>query len=683
MINEQTHLWRSLAGGEVAEELYGRFDLTKNQTGLKRCYNFQITPQGVAFKRSGSEFIAEAGSATVRLETFIAPDGQGFLLEIFNLQTNIYLNGDLADFIGTPWNQAELPVLQFAQFVDDLSVCSNNYAPYFIRRVANFNWTGNNIVFNATLAAPASLTATPWEITSLDAGDPRIGYRYAVTTLTDTGAESAISSVATANNILRIAGCNNSLSWPAVSGAFRYNVYGAREQGNLGFIGSAESTSFVDDNINPDQLTQPPAVLASFTTSVNYPRCVAFHAQRFLLANTPDDPQSFWASGLAGFEYFKASVPPQDDQAFTYQLATKRASPIRHMLALRDLLFFTNTGVHRVFATSGNFTASTVDAIQVSAFGAKENVRPQEASNSVLYPEARSSHLIALRYDGAGEGYEGDDLSLLAPHLIDGYEWVQTGFQNTPYPVWWGLRDDGRLIGLTYVAEQEVFAWFQVELPGATIRSFAVVPEGANDSIYVHVQRFIDGDFVYYIERIKPQFGNRDLQSQAFFVDCGKTFNGGGLSTLTGLEFLEGEEVVALVDGQPMGPYTVTGGEITIDEPTQLIATVGLAYAAELETLPVPAQVQGLGVGHVKNASAVHLRLKRSEGVEAGPDFDRLRPLEGDETSLIGAPITLRDGVHTITLDPEWNVDGLVVIRQNMPLPAIITGIALDFSGAQ
>lgn len=682
MITEQKQSWRSFAGGEIAEELYGRFDLAKNQTGLKRCYNFSVTPQGVLVKRSGSRFIAVAPASTMRLEPFIAPSGKGFLLAIRNLKTQVFDTGVEVDELDTPWNTAELPYLSSAQFVNDFTVCSRNYVPHYIRRVSDSSWTNSNITFNATLAAPTGLVVQANEITSMDPGDPRITYNYVVTALTETGAESAVSAGASGNNILRIAGNNNTLAWAGVTGAFRYNVYASRQNGAYGFIGSSRSSPFVDDNISPDQFTQPAEALATFSTSADYPRAVTFHDQRMLLANTPNDPQSFWASGLAGFDYFKASFPPQDDQAFTYQLASKRAAPILHMLSLRDVLFFTDSGVHMVFTTGdAGFAPGSVGSIQVSAYGAQPDVRPQEAGNSVLFPAARSSHIIALKYDGSGEGYAGDDLSLLAPHLIDGYTWKQTGFQTSPYPVWWGLRSDSVLVCLTYVAEQQVFAWHQIELPDTVISSFAIVPEGANDSIYLHVQRFIDGDFVYYIERLEPPFGNTQLQQNAICLDCCKTYSGAATATITGLGHLEGEEVMALAQGQPMGPYTVTDGQITIDEAATLVH-VGKLYDAEAETLPLVYDVAGAGVGAAKNPAAVYLRLKRSADVEAGTSEDELYPLAPDATALIGSPVQLRDGVHEIAINGEWSSDGSLLIRQRSPLPATITGIAVSFSGA-
>ncbi|MET0657601.1 MAG: hypothetical protein ABW110_05520 [Steroidobacteraceae bacterium] len=683
MITQQRYAWRSFAGGELCEELYGRLDLPKNQTGLKRCSNFAITPQGALEKRSGTKYMRAAKNATAYLDVFIRSDGQGFLLEFGHQYVRIHNAVTLVQELVTPYASQHVIELSTAQFVDDMTLCHKTYAPRVLHRNSDVSWSLNTITFNATLAPPTGITASAFEAAGLDPSDPRILYTYAVTTTDENGAESAIGGIDDALNILRVAGSNNTIDWLAVTGAFRYNVYCARGTGGtFGFIGAANGLQFIDDNINPDVTTRPPDPIVQFNSVSNYPGVCTFHDQRALFANTETDPQSFWASGLSSFSYFKAAIPPQQDQAFTYEISSKRASPILHMLALRDVLFFTDGGVHRVFTATGEpFAPDTVSAIQVCATGSAAGARPQEAGNSVLYPAARGGHLTALKYDSVGEGYTGDDISLLAPHLIDGYTFTQTAFQRAPYPVWYGRRSDGKVMALTYVAEQEVYAWWQLDFDGAYVTSIAVVPEGSNDSLYIVARRVIDGDTVHYIERVQPRFLATDAQQAAYFVDCGVTYVGDPTLFVNGLDHLEGEEVVALAEGRPMGPYTVTNGEITIEELSSVIQ-IGKRVTSELELLPLAYAAEAYGVGDEKNPSAVHLRLKRSDGIQAGPSFDELTEMPPQLTELIGNIQPLRDGIHTIDVQATWSLDGSVCIRQDQPLPAAITGIAVEFVSA-
>jgi len=234
MINQQRHYWRSLAGGEIAPEMYGRVDLAKHQTGVQRCYNFGVTPQGAVENRSGTRFITTTKSnGEAWLEAFVRADGQGFLLEMGENYIRVHNAGTFVTEMATPYTFEHIKAASTAQFVNDMSICHPNYAPSFVRRISDTSWSFSAISFNATLPAPSGVTATPHEIKAMEADDPRISYRYVVSSLDENNAESGPSSPASANNVLRIAGNNNTITWSPVTGAVRYNVYAARGAGLL------------------------------------------------------------------------------------------------------------------------------------------------------------------------------------------------------------------------------------------------------------------------------------------------------------------------------------------------------------------------------------------------------------------------------------------------------------------
>lgn len=772
--------------------MYGRLDLPKNQTGLARCYNFLVTPQGVAENRGGSRFIAPTkDNGRAWLKTFVRPNGQGVLVELGTSYTRLYSAGNalLTDVAGltissialdaddpavfttstthglsvddevsavgitlvnsdavgehvlnqflnklhyvatapttttftlkdeqgnavrldqlyvspydglltggkfivgagpsteelvTPYTYSHARQVKSAQFVDDLAMCHNIYPPVVLRRVSDNNWSHAGIFFNEGLTSIADLDGTAEEIDAMVVDDPRTAYKYVVTSLTIDGEESDVSNELSLDNVLRILGNENRLNWTAVPGVWRYNVYKNTGSGVFGIIGYTDSSSFTDDNITPDMTLQPAEVLVSFNSPGDYPGVTAYHAQRAWFANTLNEPQSFWTSGLASFSYFRASFPPQDDQAFTYKLSSLRAAPILYAVPLNDLLFFTGAGVFKVFPVGGPVAPQNMDSKVVAAVGASPFAEPQAMSQSVVFPAAGSAHVHALSSDGSENGYASTDLSIIAPQFADGYTWVQTTSAQAPYPLWYGLRSDGKIIALTFLAAEQVYAWHQHELPGGFAESIAVVPEGANDVLYAVVRRTVNGSTVRYIERIEPRYRTGD-QAEAFFLDCGKTYRGTAMTTIMDLGHLEGKEVYALADGRPMGPFTVTSAEITLDD-TADIVHVGLAYDAELQTLALATdQVAGFGVGVEKNISAVHVRFRTSALVEAGTNFTDMRPMVPEAEELLGDVPVLHDGVKQIDIDGEWSPDASVCIRQSQPLPATIAGVAVDYVSA-
>ena len=106
----------------------------------------------------------------------------------------------------------------------------------------------------------------------------------------DTGEESLPSSSVTLTNDMDYKGNRNILSWNAVAGATAYIVYRS-DNGDYGYIGRSETTTFTDENIVPDLADGPQSARNPFTGSGNYPRCATFIEQRLAFGSTVNDPQ--------------------------------------------------------------------------------------------------------------------------------------------------------------------------------------------------------------------------------------------------------------------------------------------------------------------------------------------------------------------------------------------------------
>lgn len=87
-------LTRSFAGGEITPELFGRIDLTKYQTGLKTCRNFEILPHGPAGNRTGFEYVLETKFSAKKsiLLPFIYNTAQTYQLEFGDLYVRFHTN---------------------------------------------------------------------------------------------------------------------------------------------------------------------------------------------------------------------------------------------------------------------------------------------------------------------------------------------------------------------------------------------------------------------------------------------------------------------------------------------------------------------------------------------------------------------------------------------------------------
>ena len=109
-----------------------------------------------------------------------------------------------------------------------------------------------------------------------------------------------------------------------------------------------------------------------------------------------------------------------------------------------------------------------------------------------------------MAYNWQSNAYTSIDISIMAPHLFNGYTLSDMAYCRAPVPTLWCVRSDGALLGMTYVPEQQVYGWHQHTTSGA-FESVCVVSEGSEDVLYAVVRRTINGRSVRYIERLQSR----------------------------------------------------------------------------------------------------------------------------------------------------------------------------------
>lgn len=744
---------RSFAGGEIAPLMFGRLDLGKFQTGLQKCLNFEVTPQGPAESRPGFEFVNTTNTQGSVLIPFVYSSDQSFAIEfggqyirfhtdggtllepakaiagisvgapgVFNVPAHGYAinhgvflatiggmtsltarwatvravidanNVTLNDMFGNPINTTGLPAytgggtiahiytisspylipdllnLHYVQSADVLTITHQNYPVQELRRLGATNWTMTAPSFVPTIATPAVPTAS----TGGPGGGTATNHTYATTAIAaGTLEESLASASVTVSSDLTVAGNFNDVQTAIVAGAIRYNVY-ELQSGIYGYVGQTDGSSFRDTNITPDLSKTPP--LASNPFAAENPQAVSYFEQRRCFGGSGVDPQTMWATRSGTESNMTYSIPTQDDDAITARIVAREANAVRHLVPLNDLLAFTSGGVWRVAASDGGaLTPATFSAKPHSYVGASM-VQPVVTSASVLFAPNRGSRIREVSFQWQTQRYQADDVSVLAPHLVDYFGVRQIAYSSTPNQILWAVRSDGQLLGLTYQPEHDVRAWHQHSTRGV-FKSVCVIPEGDEDGIYAIIERTINGQTMQYIERKHSR--KFSTLADAFFVDSGATYRGAPTSTVTGLWHLEGESVVALADGGVEPVQAVTNGTIALQAPASTVH-VGLAYNCDLQTLPLSLEgVAAFGQGATKNINGWAMRVLQSSGIRSGPSFDDLREYpQRTQSDNYGSAPGMISGVVRMKLSPQWQEDGSLCVRQANPLPLTVLSLA-------
>ncbi|WKJ88756.1 hypothetical protein QZJ86_12060 [Methylomonas montana] len=553
----------SFVGGEVSPEMYGRLDLAKEQSGLKLCKNFQVLPHGPIQNRPGLRYVNAVKNATVktRLIPFSFSNSQTFAIELgagyfrFHTLGATLMNGGVPYEIGNTYAAADLMDIHYVQSGDIITLTHPSYPPLELRRYANLNWTLTGITFQSKLASPSGASATA---TYPTAGTPQ-SFQYIITALDSYGLEESMPSTATAaiTNDLTITGNYNTITWTGVSGASRYNVYKSTN-GAYGYIGQTVNASFEDKNILADLTQTPPLTDTVFTSAGNYPAAVGYYEQRRFFGGSNNQPQNLWGTQSGTESNMNYSVPSKENDALRVRIAAQRANYIRHIVSLLDMIVMTASTEWRVFSASGNALAPTTITIKAQSQNGASNVQPVAVNNTVVYAQSQGGHVRELAYQWQASGYQSNDLCLLATHLFNGFNIVDMAFSRSPYPIVWVVNDQGKLLGLTYLPDQQVAAWHQHTTDGF-FESICTVTEGNYDVLYAVVRRTINGVTTRYIEMLdNRQFAKLE---DAFFVDCGlSTFN--PINYLTGLE---GNQATRMIQNYTKSPVQKGTMQIRFD----------------------------------------------------------------------------------------------------------------------
>ena len=434
--------------------------------------------------------------------------------------------------IATPYLATELSQLKFSQNASVMNITHPNHPPYTLTLIAATSWVLVPAVFGASIGSPVSIFATPSTLGP-------VSYKYTITAIDDRNQESAPPAAATFGSFsdLRTVAGSNTITWSGVAGATAYNIYGGSPAygpidgtlGGLGYIGSVTSatTMFVDSNIEPD-FSQTPPVHDNPFIGVN-PAVSSYFQQRLVFANGGGNlVQTFWASKTGAYYNFDISTPTQANDAITAELVSLEVNEIESLIPMpTGLIALTTNGAWQInggaggVATQGGpISPASITATPQAYIGAN-GVPPIVVNYDILFIQAKGSIVRDLTFNIYQNIYTGSDISILSSHMFYNHQILEWAYAEEPFKSIWCVREDGILLGLTLVKEQDMYGWSRHDTRG-NFKSVATITEGQFDATYMIVERPNPRGFgnVVQIERFADrtfQFGAED----AWCVDAG------------------------------------------------------------------------------------------------------------------------------------------------------------------
>lgn len=414
---------------------------------------------------------------------------------------------------------------------------------------------------------------------------------------------------------------------------------------------------------------------ASVGQAGDYPGAVTYFQQRRVFAGSYTRPQFVWMTRPGTENDMHNTLPAQDDNCIAVRAAVAETSRIRHLIPLTSLMLLTASSEIRTTTSNDDvITPTSIGFLPQTYYGAAPP-QPLLVGRMAVFASERGGHIRSLGYSYQKGGFDSDDLSIRAAHLFENTDTVSLALSKTPYPIIWCVTSEGTLLGCTYLADQNVTGWHKHTTKDGAFEAVTVVAEGNEDILYAVIRRTINGQTVRYIERMHER--QYDKLENCFYVDAGAEYKGEETDKLSGLTYLEGEEVAILADGKVLPNRTVKDGKIELTTPASHVI-VGLPIIADMKTLPVIMSDRdgGAGRGKMKNICNVFVRVYQSSGILIGPDEESLREYSHREREPYGTPPDVISREVGVLVPPTWSDGGQIIVRQKYPLPLTVCSLA-------
>ena len=437
-----------------------------------------------------------------------------------------------------------------------------------------------------------------------------------------------------------------------------------------GYTSATQVTGTVKKQLASTEATKD-YQFASWSQKNGFPTCAGFFEDRLVFAGSKAEPQTFWASKTGDYYNFGTSIPALDNDAVTATLNGGQMNGIKAIIAFGEMILLTAGGEYKVTGNGKPITGENVLS-QAQEYRGISDVLPVTVGSRIVYLQQQGSIIRDLAYSYDVDKYTGDDLNLLASHLFERHKITSMTYQQTPNSIVWCTRDDGVLLGLTYLKEQDVYAWHQHSTAHGKFINVCAISGPQEDELYCVVER--EGN--YYVERMVAREASAEPEDQ-YFVDSGITVSGNTKTNeVTGLDHLEGLEVAILADGNVQPLQTVTDGKITLKRAYSKIH-VGLPIHAEMQTLPLEFNAEdGTFMSRKKRVSALMAMFKDSRGGLYGIGDGPKNEFKWRSTEKWGEPIALFTGKKKMPVpQANWNETVMVTISQEDPLPLTILSL--------
>lgn len=732
--------------GAAAAVAHAEQAVATSETGTEHVVSFAVYGGDVTLRvgttSTGAEVLADEVLAPGFHTRAFTPAGSPFYLQFLHdgAETrqvdDVVLLSDGPVEVASPYSEAELFQLKYAQSADVLFIAHPDHPVHRLTRRGHESWS----------VAPVDFVDGPYLDENADDGH----------TLTPSGMTGAIT--VTANRDTFVATDVGRLVRVKVSSAWGYVKV-------TGFTDARTVAATVVEALDGAAATAAWR-LGVWSDTTGYPRAVTFYEQRFWAAGATQFPQRIDGTRIGAFETFTPGT--NADDAVSYTMSADKVNAIT-WLSPGDSLAVGTVGGEWVVQSSDRNDPITPTNVQIklNETVGSADVQPARVGPAVLFVARGGQRLHEFAFSLDADGFRAPDMTILAEHVTgDGLR--ELAYQHKPDSNLWCVRGDGQLACFTYNRPEDVLGWSR-QVTRGDFESVAVIPGLGGDEVWCVVRRDVGGGGKRFVELFEDiGFGT---QADAFFVDSGLSYDGGNndpakrlalqgmdwsvgatatlvaeqamfdgsevgtwqlaadadlvrveiasfisttalevtivhavaadqvvdavapslrntmtavwadrtagvVGSVGGLGHLEGETVSILADGAVHPERVVQGGSVTLAFDA-LKVHVGLGYTSTWRSVRAEAGARlGTALGQVKRIHRVTLDLLRSAAPKLGGGSTAARRLKWrDVNDLMDAAPPLISGERSVKFEEGFSSDPRITWIQDLPLPTLVRAV--------
>lgn len=652
--------------GELTPLAHARPDVELYQQGAETIENWFVLKEGGLRRRSATRYRGAARSSTsdIRLVDFRFSAAQTYAVEFSPGYCRFWTkDGQVEDGgnpyeIVSPYTEGDLCGLNWEQSGDVLYIAAQSTKPQKLRRSDHTDWSFADVAFKDGPYLPINDAATNTCTTSA----------APVTSSTST------LSFATLENI------NNGAGFQVtdVGRQLRAQFDGKWSWGVITAVNDTDEVVVTWSDGQGGTTASLSWRLGMFSDTTGYPKAVAIFQGRVIWAGTPLNPRSYGYSYSGLPDTFSPSaVDGTVTDAHGGAGDITVGDDIQWLMEAPRLQIGTPSAIRSLGAQDLDQEFSPRNVFQkLEVREGVSSVRPVAVGPSTVHCGQYGTTISELYYDYQVNALVNPELSVTAEHLVSPGV-TELCFQSAPHRRLFAIAD-GDLIATTINRYEKIIGWTSQDVGGEVVTMTSIGGTNQND-LWMVVRRTINGAQVQYVETLDPDFLRGSLED-AFFSDCGGTYDGVATNSITGIAWLPNTPVSILADGKVLPNATVSAaGVLTLPNGVEASKVqFGLPMTARMKTLRAPLQLgNGTSLGRRMKVHSADVDVFETRGLKIKSDvaqIDTLKERPADRSAPVGG---LTTGEYHVKVDGSWQSKGQIEFVADYPLPATIRAVVI------